>query len=82
MRRPVHSIPPAPKPPRQRPTRVSLGTYSFGGTEYEAEMVVTAVRCSDLARRASKNRDGRAEAAGGGIVVLVRRVTPPEGGPR
>jgi hypothetical protein len=79
MKRPVHPLPPAPapKPPRQRPTRIDLGTYRRKGVVYEAVAVVAAHRFATLAQKAMENHDGRAEAAGGGIVVLVRRVEPP-----
>ena len=76
-KRPAHPLPPAPRLPRQRPTRVDLGTYRFGGEEFEAELVVSAPRCADMARRAAKSRDGRAVAIGGGITVIARRKKPP-----
>jgi hypothetical protein len=79
--RPVHPPPPPAPAPDQRTTEVALGTWNGKDGVYEARLIIRPAQAAALVRRAMSSLRGRAEAAGGAVVVLVRRTTKPTGAP-
>ncbi len=81
-RRPVHPPPPLPAPPPSSPRiiRADLaGTWRDHGEAYEARVVVVLGKLDYLVRAALKTPHHEATAAGGAVVVRVKRKKPGAG---